>query len=191
MARDRMLPRGMRKRGDIYYAWFQTNSISVRRRLSSTFEAAKSMLSDLRARADRGESGMVDNDYSYAELKKELIRWARQHLRCWTDYESDLDMLERFQPLNSVQQVTPAFVVAFRQWRLDGGGSKVGQSVTPRTINRQVGTLNNMLNRACIGGHIAENPIAETESLPHEELSKESRSLSLEEVEALSAESPE
>ena len=81
MARTKKLPPGMCKRGCTYYARFRHAGRYVRKRLSSDFKAACDILAELRARASRGDFGLVDNDYRWADLKVEFLRWAKQALR--------------------------------------------------------------------------------------------------------------
>ncbi|HWA98248.1 MAG TPA: site-specific integrase, partial [Pirellulales bacterium] len=57
--------------------------------------------------------------------------------------------------------------------------------------NREVTTLNNMLNHGVTWGRIGFNPIAGLKPLAHDQRSKERRSLSLQEVESLFANSPD
>ena len=65
----RKLPPGMRKRGNVYYAWFRSNGQLIRKRLSSDFRTAKIMLNDMRARADRADLGVLNNSYPWSKLR--------------------------------------------------------------------------------------------------------------------------
>jgi hypothetical protein len=44
-------------------------------------EAAKELLNELKARADKADFNLLDNDYSIDELKKEWLRHCEQTLR--------------------------------------------------------------------------------------------------------------
>ena len=61
----------MVQRGKTYHANFRAHGRRVRKRLSTDFKAACELLNDLRARADRGDFGIVDNNYPWDELKAE------------------------------------------------------------------------------------------------------------------------
>lgn len=50
--RDSRLPSGMRKRGKVYYAWFQNDGVRVRKRLSTDFRLAKKLLHELQLKSD-------------------------------------------------------------------------------------------------------------------------------------------
>ena len=94
MARPRKLPAGNWKRADTYYARFRSGGRLVRKRLSTDFDTACDILAELRARASRGEFNLIDNDYPWADLKVEFLRWARQAVRNPHEYERDLSRLE-------------------------------------------------------------------------------------------------
>ena len=81
-------------------------------------------------------------------------------------------------------EIDRPLIFGFRQWRLD-------QEVTPRTINRQVGTIHNMLNKGVEWKRIGWNPIAGIKPLSHDKLKKKRRSLLLAEVQAILDASPE
>ena len=110
--------------------------------------------------------------------------WARQAVRDWKKYEQDLDKFEEYLPLGNVREIDQPLIVGFRQWRLD-------QDVCPRTVNRQVGTVHNMLNKGVEWKRIGSNAIAGIKPLPHDKLKKKRRSLTLEEVHAILDASPD
>ena len=184
MSRQRKLPAGMTLRGKVYYANFRAQGRRVQKRLSSDFSTAKELLNDLRSRSDRADFGLVDNDYLWKDLREEFFRWARQSIRASEGYETDLNQIEEYQCVRSIRQINHAFVFGFRQWRL-------GQGVGPRTVNRAVDTLGNMPNKGVAWGRIGENTIASIKPLPNDEPRKKRRSLSVEEVQALSDASPD
>src|SRR5262245_40564533 len=114
MPRTAQLPPGLIKRGSVYYARFTHNGREIKKRLSSDLGVAKRALNDLRARADAGDFGLVSNDYPWAELKAEFLRWARQATRNAADYERDLKRFESYAKLQSVRQITAAYVDGYR-----------------------------------------------------------------------------
>ncbi len=173
------MPAGMVLRGRTYHADFMKNGRRVRKRLSTDFHAASDMLNELRSRADRGALELLDNRYPWDDLKKDFLAWAKQSVRRWREYESDLVAFEKFSHVRCVSIVTPRLVDQFRQLRLAEG-------VTPRTINRQVGTLRNMLSK---GVHrfkvLASNALADVKRLAEGDPTKARRALSVDEVEAI------
>ena len=95
MAQPRKLPPGLWKRGATYYARFRADGRMIRRKLSSDFDAACEILNDLKARADRGQFDLIDNDYKWDDLKAEYLRWKRQTGRNAKDYVRDLQRFEK------------------------------------------------------------------------------------------------
>lgn len=184
MARQHRLPDGMWQRGKTYFARFRAAGREVRKRLSTDFRVACELLRELRARADKADFGLVDNDYKWAALKTEFLKWAKQAVRDWKNYEQDLVRFEEYVTVNSVREIDQQLIFGFRQWRLD-------QEVTPRTINRQVGTIHNMLNKGVEWRRIGWNPIAGIKPLAHDKPKKKRRSLVLAEVQAILTASPE
>jgi integrase len=174
----------MCKRGDVYHSNFRSNGRRVRERLSTDFDAACTLLNELRARADLADFDLLDNDYPWAKLKTEFIKWAKQtkRPRVAADYEQDLKLFESFRPIRAIAGLNTDTVVSFRTWRLDGGGCKEGRRVTARTINRQVGTVVNMLNKGVEWKRIGSNPLAGVAPLPHDSLAKERRALTMAEL---------
>ncbi len=184
MARKAKLPSGMWQRGETYYARFSSNGRTVRKRLSTDLETAKLLLNDLRARSDRGDFGYLDNDYPWKELRTAFLSWAKQEIRNPDDYRRDLDRFEEYAAPANVREVTPERIHEYRNRRQD-------QGVTARTVNREVGTINNMFNKGVHWQRIGDNPIASVTPLPQGDPTKQRRSLTVEEVEALFEHSPE
>jgi len=179
----------MRKRGNVYYAHFRANGRVIQKRLSSDFDAAKVMLNELRSRADKAQLEITDNNYPWKELKALFLKWARQQKRRSTaqQYEGDLRVFEQFYQPSSVRQITASLIIEFRNHRLSRDG------VCPRTVNRNVGTISNMLNKAADPEDfnlIANNPIRGVTPLAHDELRKVRRVVRPEEVVAFFRESP-
>ena len=184
MTRQRKLPEGMWQRGKTYFARFRANGREVRKRLSTNFRVASELLRDLRARADKANFGLVDNDYKWVALKDEFMKWAKQAVRDWKNYEQDLTKFEAYVTINSVREIDRPLIFGFRQWRLD-------QEVTPRTINRQVGTIHNMLGKGVEWKRIGWNPIAGIKPLRHDKPKKKRRSLLLAELQSILDASPD
>src|SRR5262245_59459571 len=150
MPRKRELPDGLWERNGRYYARFRANGRNVRKRLSTDFRTACEMLRDLRARADKVDFGLIDNNYEWDALKKEFLAWARQSVRNAGDYERDLARFEAYSPIRSIQQIDQKYVINFREWRrsqiigtVAGKTWKkaAGKHVSARTVNREVSTL--------------------------------------------------
>jgi integrase len=144
---------------------------------------ASELLNDLKARADRADFNLLDNACPWADLKAEFLRWAKQSVRNPQDYERDLRRFEESCHPRLVCDVTPARIHAYRETRLN-----VGKCA--RTVNREVGTIANMLAKGVAWGPIATSPIASVKPLPHTEARKARRALSVDEVERLFDKSP-
>lgn len=183
MARPRKLPPGIWQRGDTYYARLRVGGRLIRKRLSSDFTTAKALLNEIRAKAERGDFGLSDNDYSWAELKREFLRWAKQSVRNPDDYERDLAAFEAYAPIGSVREISQDRMMGYR-------AKLLADELSPRTVNRKVGTVNNALNKGVEWKRIASNPIKGLKPLKHDAHSKERRSLTPDEVERLFAASP-
>jgi integrase len=181
----RKIPAGMVLRGRTYHADFMKGGRRIRKRLSTDLGAAIELLNALRHRADKADFDLLDNRYPWADLRKDFLAWAKQNVRGWHEYETDLDKFEEFCWVQSVSQITPTLVIQFRNWRM-------GQGVTPRTINKQVGTIRNMLAK---GVHlfkvIASNALAELERLSEGDPTKVRRPLSADEVAAIFKHAPD
>ena len=200
MARTKKLPKGLWKRGNIYYARFRHGGRMVQKRLSSDLDVAKVALNDLRARADKGDLGIIDNDCPWTDLKERFLRWAKQAVRNPGDYKRDLERFEAYCRVQSVRQIDQDYVVGYREWRLSQNKGAVagkewqraaGKRVSPRTVNREVGTLQNMLNKGVDWKMIGLNPLAALKPLRHDEPTKDRRSLSAAEVELIFANAPD
>lgn len=193
------LPEGMRKRGKVYYAWFRFRGKSVCKRLSAQLSVAKTMLNDLKGRLERGEWGILDNDCPWAEVKEQYVDHAKQTLRDVEQALTTVKRFERFRAVTNVKQIDHKYVVAYREWRLQqriGKPPKKGEKdarpfVNPRTVNREVGALSTILNKAVAWGLIGSNPIAKAKPLRNDNPAKQRRPLTVEEVEALFAASPQ
>lgn len=81
MPKVKPLPEGMILRGRTYWADFRHDGQRVRKSLSKNRQVAEDLLIDLRARLQRGDAGMLDNNYSVAELKEAYLKHCRQTLK--------------------------------------------------------------------------------------------------------------
>lgn len=187
MPRERKLPKGMGKRGSVYHAQFRANGRLVRKRLSGDFKTACELLTELKARANRADFGLLDNDFQLAELRVQWLKHCEQTLRpaTVTRYRADFKHLKAL-PVTKVCQITPAVILNYREQRLNAE-----RSASPRTVNMEIGTLSAMLTWAVKQGMIGSNPIAGFKQLPNDVKRKQRRALTLAEVEALFRESPE
>jgi integrase len=202
MPRQRKLPSGLSKRGTTYYARCRVGGRMIQKRLSTDFDTACTLLNELKARADRGDFGLLDNDCSWDELKAEFLRWARQSMKGKgaKQYESDLRRFESFLKVQSIRQLSPAVAMSYREFRLSqavtvrtrkDNAAPLSRKVCPRTVNREIGTIINMLNRGVAWGRIGSNPLSEIKPLTHDKPVKQRRALTTEEVERLFETSPE
>ncbi|MHB8974278.1 MAG: tyrosine-type recombinase/integrase [Pirellulaceae bacterium] len=182
-SRPRQLPAGMQQRGDMYYCRFRAGGHLIRQRLSSDFKVACTLLREMQARATRTDFGLRDNDFSWQKLTEAFLHWKRQTSRHPEEFEQSFRLFAAYRTVTSVREIDLSYVLGFREWRL-------AQEVTPRTINKQVGHLNHMLNMAVTWRHIGSNPLAALRPLRHDTPSKQRRSLSLVEVQLLFAHSP-
>lgn len=192
MGRPRKLPPGMTKRGDVYYAKFRKDNRLIQKRLSPNYKAACEMLNDLRARVDKAGIGIIDNDYPWSDLKAEFLRWARQETTMADDYKRTLGYFEAYRPVTSIRHINHDFVFGFREWRAAQKKTKNSkENVSVRTVNRNVSTLQSMLNKGVKWGRIGYNPIAGLSPLENLEEKKVRRSLSPEEVTSILENSPQ
>jgi integrase len=179
MGRPRKLPDGIRLRGGVYHADFTKDGRRIRKRLSSDLGAATEILNDMKARADRADFNLLDNDYSLAELRKQYKRHCDQTLKRTTAarYGRALDAIVPTLAVNRVSQVSADIVLGYRQRRLESG-------CTPRTVNIDVGALKTMLRWAVDQNLIGSSPLAKLKPLRNDN-PKQGRALSDEEVSRL------
>lgn len=186
MAR-RKLPNGMVSRPGRsgYYADFSINGRRIQRKLAEDFEAAKSILFELRARLERAKFDLLDNELEIAELRTRWLEHNEQTLResSCLRYRQNLDRIVPSLAVTKVSQITTVGVIDFRRKRLL-------ENRSPRTINMDVGALSTMLSWGVAHRLIGSNPIAQLKPLPHD-IPKQGRPLSHSEVEfVLAAASP-
>jgi integrase len=155
----------MRLRGGVYYADFQVNGRRFRRRLSSSLDAARQILNELKARADRAEWGMLNNDYPLEQMKDEYLRHCHQVLKPSTAERYRLCLNTIVPQLGVVRagQIRQEKVEAYRDDRLTHGDC-------PRTINMEVGARATMFRWAASPNvaMIAGNPLVGLKPLRHD-----------------------
>ena len=165
MPRLPKLPEGIRLRNGEYHADFYAQGRRVRKRLSGDLDAAKTILNDLKARADKADFGLLDDDYPIADIREQYLRHCRQALKASTvqRYENGLDNILPRLSAARVNQIRLDNVLLFREERLKEGTS-------PRTVNIDVGALSTMLRWASRPARrlIRTNPLADLKPLPHD-----------------------
>jgi integrase len=187
MPKKRKLPDGMAQRPGRkgYYADFTVSGRRVRDFLSTDFKAACQILNELKARADKGDFNLMDNNVLLADLRRQYLAHCRQSLeastvRCYKDW---LDTIIPALAVVKVSQLTVPVVLAYRERRLAKG-------LSPRTINGEVGALCTMLQWGVSPARlIGSNPLAGIQPLPHTR-PKEGRALADDEVPRLLEASP-
>ena len=75
------LPAGMIMRGRTYWADFRVGGQRVRKSLSRNLKTARQLLIELRARAERGDFGLLDNDYPVKSLRDQYVKHCQQTLK--------------------------------------------------------------------------------------------------------------
>ncbi len=181
---EKALPDGMALRGATYWADFRCHGRRIRKSLSRNFKTARQLLIELRARTERGEFGLLDNDVPVAAVKDEYLKHCRQCRRGRTvgNYEQILGaMLPHFPP--RVSLVTTSCLLAYREKQL-AAGKAAG------TINLQTTVLRAMLRWAVESRLIGSNPLAKVKAL-RDDVRKEGRALDRVEVDRLLAHSPQ
>jgi len=185
MAKPR-LPKGMIRRGNIFWADFFAHGRRVRQSLSGDFRVACELLTELRARANRGDFGLMDNNVPPDQLRRrrQYLRHCRQVNKAGTvrRYEYSFAAILPHVPKRA-SLLTADVLLDYRERRLAEG-------LSPRTINIDVDTLSRMLHWAVKRQKIGSNPIAGIGPLPHDH-PKEGRALEPGEVDRLLAASPE
>jgi len=178
------LPEGMARRGGMYYSDFRWNGRRFRKRLSSDLKTAKELLTQLKARAQRADVGLLDNAASLVELRAGFIRHCRLALRpaSVARYEAALDAILPALPAKA-SHLSGVTIDRYREQRLAG-------RVSPRTVNIEVGALRTMLRWAVRQRLIGSNSIADVRPLKHDH-AKQGRALTDDEVSRLLAASPQ
>jgi integrase len=179
MPRKRKLPEGMYQRGRHYYADFYAGGRRVRKKLATDLDAAKSILVELRSRAEKVDFGLLDNDYSLADLREQYLRHCQQTLGgdSAQRYRQSLDTILGRLPARRVCQLAVGVVLTYRHDRLAEG-------VCPATVNYEVAALHRMLLWGTRHKVIGSSPLDGLKRLPHLR-PKDGRALDPAEVKAL------
>jgi integrase len=161
-----------------YYADFRVNGERIQKKLGTDFDAAKSKLIELRARAERGEFNLLDNNYLLKDLKEAYLKKCAQELRASSAsrYRECLDRVLGRIGVQKVGQLNVARVLDYREQRL--------REACPSTINLEVLLLGGMLAWGVKQGLIGSNPVRGIKPLPHDH-KKEGRALTDDEVRRL------
>jgi integrase len=164
MPRKRKLPDGMVERPGRkgYYADFRAGGRRIQRKLGTDFEAARSILNDLRGRAERAGFNLLDNNYSANDLRDAYMKRCKQELRPGSAAvaESRLNNILGWLAVQKVSQITPEKVLDYRAHRL--------KKVCPGTVNHNVGALKAMLAWGTEHSIIGSNPIDKLKPLLHD-----------------------
>jgi integrase len=191
------LPRGLILRGTTYWADFYQDGKRIRRSLETgDKKGAEKRLTELRARLNRGDYGLLekDRDYPLADLRRAYLRDCEQTLKPNTAirYRRNLEAVWPDLP-PMVSQLGVEVINAHRERRL-------GLGISPGTINSDVSRLSGMLDWGVEWGLIEANPLAKkvgfrgsrskVKRLPHDH-KKEGRALTDEEVKRLLDKSPD
>ncbi len=163
--------------------------LSLRRPIDSQtpsdFDAARQNLNELRARADRADFGLLDNDVPLDDIRKAYER----HCRLTNETSTQTRKRQCFDAIlggitaKRVKQITEAVINAYRESRL--------VEVSQRTVNMEVEGLSTMLDWAVATKHIGSNPLARFRSLPTKGKEvKQRRALTVEEVLTILDETP-
>jgi integrase len=166
-----------------YYADFMVNGRRVQKKLGTDFEAAKSILHEIRARAEKANFGLLDNDYPLADLRDAYLKRCEQELRPASvqRYRERLAVVLAGLGVQKVNQLDLARVVTYREGRL--------KAVSPATVNAEVSSLKFMLKWGVEPARlIGSNPIAGLKPLRHDN-PKQGRALTDDEVSRLLAKS--
>jgi len=177
------LPDGMTKRGRTYWADFGHNGRRIRKSLSRNLKTATTLLTELRARLERGDYGIVDNNCRLDRLEKLFLQHCEQTIKPGSlrKYKRSLANILPAMP-QRVRHLTAAAVMSYRDKRIH-----VDQ-VKANSVNQEVDTLGRLLRWAVDQRLIGCNPIDKIKSLPVDEFG--SRALERDEVEHLLAFSP-
>jgi integrase len=175
----------MYQRGRHFYADFYAGGRRVRKKLATDLDAAKDILVELRARAQKADFDLLDNDYPLDQLRDQYLRHCKQALGEASElrYRQALDAILARLPAKRVRQVSVGAVLTYRQERLADG-------VNPGTVNYEVAALHRMLRWGVNPARlIASSPLAGVKALPHLR-PKDGRALDPGEVAALLGASP-
>jgi integrase len=212
MPRKRKLPDGLSIRGNQYYATIRYGQHGERKRIrkaagkvkdgartpTELFEAAKDELRRWQNHFANVTAGAVDNSMRVEDLVTAYLAHSEQHHRPSThrDYKDDLDRVLGALGVVLVQDITVDNVGAYRKQRLGQLKQSYGkkrlkdkeapkQTVSPRTVNKEIDTLHHLFNWGVDTGKMASNPIKGLKDLPVDVLRKERRALTPEEIAAL------
>jgi len=182
MPRRAAIP-GLIKRGDTYWAQFRYKGERIRKSLSKDRQLAEEMLVELRARIQRGDWSLIDNQCSLAPIVDQYLQDV-QH-----KHPPNTAVAYRAR-LNRILPHVPLRVTRLRHQNIiDYRAKRLAEGISPGSINDEVTALLVMLNWAVNAGMIGTNPIAKVGLMRHQ--TQGARALDNQEVEALLKGSPE
>lgn len=174
------VPPGMRKIGDMYYAWVQVRGKRDRGKLSTNLTTAKAMLADRLAGLHRGKGRAVQSP-RWDDVSK---RWLEEQVQAESgsaeSYRTDLLVFNAFLKeqgrISRLDELTIPLVRQFREWRrthrLSGDEETRKRPVAVRTINRTVKALKFLCAWAVRGMEMTANPLDDLEDLPDKVVKK-------------------
>lgn len=175
-----------------YYARFYIDGEWHRQKLKhQSYRDACKELINLQGRAIAGDYGWKSKrtEHDWEALRDRYFKFNRQSgKRRPQEYERDIKNFEAFRKLKSVSQIDEELIAEFRYQRMNGLienlKNRQGQvsRVSARTVNREVGTLKHLLNKAVDWGVIDANPLARLKPVKQAALRKERRPLTADEV---------
>ena len=153
-ANRRRVEKGLFRQEGYYHIRFRCNGRTVCKNAGRDLKRARQLLYQLRDRARLGQLGILDNDLSLVLLKQEFLEYAGQtcHVSTVTGYEFALKPVFEFLRVETVGRLRSDTVVAYRKRRL-------GQGVSPKRVNSEVGALKRVLNYGVEAGLIERNPL--------------------------------
>lgn len=164
MGRKRKLPEGMVTRAGRrgYYADFRIGGRRIQKQLGTDFEAARSILNELKARAEKSDWGLLDNNYPIKELQDAFLKRCSQELRASSSvrYRMSLNKVLTWLNVSKVNQLDVVQVMKYREWRLASAG--------PATVNHDLTILGAMLRWGVEKKLIGSNPLDGIKKLPND-----------------------
>jgi len=183
MPRERKLPPGLVRRGSRFYVDVRCGIHGNRRRfrksVGSDQDKAIRELAMWQAHFASGADKKLGNGFPLEDTKRRFLTEVklRRRPKVAHDYASDLDRVLASLNGHLVSDVTAARIRRHCKKRL--------KDVCARTINKEVTTLQRMLNWAVDERIIGSNPVGGLPPLPHDVPRKDRRSLTVEECDAL------
>lgn len=185
------LPDGLWLRGETYYACVQVAGKRVRRKLSNSLAEAKRLLAGIRADLHESPAEIVPGHCDWDRLCGDYLADAAQRVRQVGPYRRDLRHFAEFYRVVNTREITPELVNGFREWRRTNRRAQYGsRAVSDRTINKEVATVQAILNWGVRTGRLMRNPLLSLKPLPETRKCKVRRTLKADELTRLFADAP-